>query len=665
MEGVRPYGSTSNYLIGRDRSRWRSGIEHFRGVRYRDVYPGIDMLYRGQGRQIEYDFYVAPGADPSRIRMKFQGADKLKIDNDGSLIVTAGGETLRQPVPFAFQDDADREGTRVPVSYRLLAKNEVGFEVGEYDHAEILVIDPVLIATHFGGSSVDVATNVAVDTRGDVWVVGYTLSPDLPVPGDPYRPSPAANLDLFIARFSQTLAGTASLVSATYFGGGGEDRPQAIALDPFGFLLITGTTGSIDIPLAGVPAQLELKGDSDAFLLRWQLTGQGIDALWYATYLGGSNREVGTAVTADAAGRVYMVGYSIFGEEFPLAGGSLQSVNRGGYEAFLAQIDTGLGSGTLRYSTYLGGDSTDVATGVAVDRAGLVYVSRYTMSENFPSTGGAQQPGTAGRGDSFLAQIDLSRPGLDALTYATYLGGSDADLAMAMTMDTQQRLYITGYTLSPDFPVTANGWQRQLAGNSDVFLARFDFAGRPPSQALDYATYLGGGSTDVGYSLAVNAAGSVALTGYTHSADFPRIGGALQPAIGGGSDAFLVLLDPATGPVYSSYIGGPSTEVGNRIAFGPGGNVYLAGSTTSRSVSVGSGVYQPQSAGLTDAFVGRFNLCTDEASCRAQGLLEACQDEGPLFAVNSANAANSAGCTADGHGGFVCSRAVCTPPPVE
>jgi hypothetical protein len=203
-----------------------------------------------------------------------------------------------------------------------------------------------------------------------------------------------------------------------------------------------------------------------------------------------------------------------------------------------------------------------------------------------------------------------------------------------------------------------------LAGDADAFLVRFDFS-RPPSQSMDYASYLGGRSTDVGYSLAVNASGSVALTGYTHSPDFPVFGGALQSAIGGGSDGFLVLFDPATGPLYSSYIGGPSTEVGNRIAFGPNGNIYLTGSTTSRSVSVGDGVYQPSSAGLTDAFVGRFNLCTDEAACRAQGLLDACKDDGPLFAVNSANAASSAGCVADGNGGFVCSRAVCSQPAVK
>jgi hypothetical protein len=656
--GVKPYRSTTNYIRGNDRSRWRSNVPHFSGVKYREVYPGIDLLYRGQGRQVEYDFYVAPGADPGRIRLQFSGADKLWLDRDGALHVRAGGEEFLQPVPFAFQDDSKRDATRVQAAYRIVGKREVSFELGSYDRSQTLVIDPVLIATYFGGQSIDVATNVVMDGSGALWVSGYSNSAQLPVTGIPYSEERQGNTDLFIAKFNTTLTGGSSLEYATYYGGDGEDRPAAMTLDPQGFLLIAGYTTSTNFPLAG-SNQATLGGDRDAFLIRFSTTSRGTDALWYATYFGGDRRDVAMAVAGGPNGRAYIAGYTNQIENFPLAGGPAQASNRGGNDAFLVEIETLAPSNARTYATFFGGGSTDAATGLAIDSAGRIWMSGYTMSDDFPATTGAYRGTAAGRGDMFLARFDRSRGGLDAIDYVTYVGGSDTDIAYGLVIDNAGRLHLTGYSFSNDFPTTETAHRRQRAGDTDAVYLRFDPAASDP---LSYSTYLGGNDTDVGYGLALDPSGRVAISGYTHSADFPIAGGALQPVFGGAADAFVTVLDPAapaeTSLVYASFVGGNTIESANSVAMDGSGNIYLSGSTTSRMLSTSPAVFQPDIAGLTDAFVVRLNLCADEAACREQGLLTvgACS-ETKDFSARFAD--RDSACIAGEGGTFICSRTLC------
>lgn len=659
LEGIQQLPSRSNYLLGQDRSKWRENVHNFGGVRYRGVYPGIDLVYRGSGRQVEYDFFIAPGADPRRIRLKFDGADRLSLDKDGALVVRARGEELRQPVPFAFQDKQGATRARVEVGYRLLGRNEVGFTVGDYDRAETLVIDPVLVATYFGGSSFDVATNVGVDSTGAVWVVGHTSSPSIPISGG-YREGPAGNIDLFVAKFNRSLTGAASLEFATYMGGDGEDKPSAISIEG-AFIFITGSTTSSNFPIVPFASQRSISGDRDAFLLRLGLQNRGLDILWYGSYFGGPQREYGTAVSAESDGRVFMAGYTTTNENFPLTGTPMQGANRGGYEAFITHYDTNNQSGPLLYSSFLGGSSTDVPTGLAADRAGAVYMTGYTMSDNFPVTEGAYKTQYGGRGDLFIAKIDRNRSGLDALAYATYIGGSDTDLAYSLARDQRGRLYLTGYTISPDFPASETALQRTNAGLADAFLIRVD-PSLPAAQSLTYATYFGGTGDDLGYGIAVDSAGRVALTGYTFSTDLPVRGGALQGANAGASDAFLALVDLSSAPgtlSYASYVGGASVDIGNKVAMDDAGNAYLVGSTTSRAIASSDGVFQPDLSGLTDGFLVRFNLCPDAAACAAEGLTvrNACVGQPSLPSLREV--AEAGGCTTDGRGGILCTHTAC------
>ena len=673
---VEPLGKLaggSTYMLGRDRKAWRDNVASYQSVAYRGVYPGIDLLYKGTGRKLEYDFIVAAGSDPRTIDFEFAGATSLLIDSDGALVVATPEGEVRQPLPFAYQDSPGGVRTQVEAHYRLLGPDRVGFALGNYDAARELVIDPVLVATYFGGDAVDVATAVAVDAQNQVWVTGYTSSTTLPLAGTPYTGARVGTTDVFVAKFNPNVSGQDSLVWSTYFGGDLEDRAAAIVLSTDGFLYLTGSTMSSNFPLAGTPAQGSLQGDTDAFLVRLSRTQQGTDSLWYSTFFGGNQRDYGTAVAVDAQNRPYIAGYGTSGEGFTYAGGSFQPANRGGYDAFFARFQPD-STTPLSYSTFLGGTSTDVATGIMVDAQGIVHLTGYTMSNDFPATSGAYRTEYAGRGDVFYARADLSRPGLDGLRYATYIGGADSDLAYAAVADPAGNIYLTGYTFSSDFPLAGAAIQTAKSGSADSFLMRINPGAAQASQLISYSTYLGGSGTDLAYGLALSAGSRLSVTGYTDSANFPTRGGALQARTGGAIDAFLTILDlsnaAAPALLYSSYVGGDAPDVGYHVAADTRGNIYMVGSTTSARLAT-SGTFQPDLSRFTDSFLVRFNLCENREACEAQGLVvpasagegkpavaalaaEACQEAGgPSLSLTGANCTEAAG-------GRLCSRKVCS-----
>ncbi|MCC6539646.1 MAG: SBBP repeat-containing protein [Bryobacterales bacterium] len=674
---IEPLGKLAGgatYMLGRNRQAWRGNVASYRSVAYRGVYPGIDLLYKGTGRQLEYDFIVAAGADPGTIDFEFAGATSLTVDATGALVVATPEGEIRQPLPFAYQDAPGGVRTQVDARYRLLGAGRVGFAVGGYDAGRELVIDPVLVATYFGGDAMDIATAVAVDSQNQVWVAGYTSSTTLPMAGNPYYGERVGNSDVFVAKFNPNVSGQDSLVWSTYFGGDLEDKATAIVLSSDGFLYLTGSTMSSNFPLAGTPAQSALQGDTDAFLVRLSRTQQGIDALWYSTFFGGNLRDYGTAVTLDAQNQPYIAGYGTSGEGFTYAGGSFQPANRGGYDAFFARFQPD-STTPLSYSTFIGGTSTDVATGIAVDAQGLVHLTGYTMSNDFPATSGAYRTDYAGRGDIFYARADLTRSGLDGLLYATYIGGADADLAYAATADTAGNLYLTGYTFSSDFPLAGASLQATKAGSADSFVMKLNTAATQADQLIAYSTYLGGSGTDLAYGIALGAGNRLSITGYTDSSNFPTRGGPLQERTGGSIDAFLAMVDfsnaAAPSLLYSSYVGGDSPDIGYHVAPDSRGNLYMVGSTTSRRLGT-DGVFQPDLSRYTDSFLVRFNLCENREACEAQGLLtpasaggskegvsplaaEACQEAGgPSLSLSGAVCAEAAA------GGVLCTRKVCS-----
>jgi len=585
VSGLDELPGKANYLIGKP-AKWRTNVPTYAKVHYREVYPGIDLVYYGNQRQLEYDFVVSPGANPERIVLGFQGAERLEINAEGELVLHATGEVIRQRAPVIYQV-IDGVRTNIEGRYVLKDAHRVGFQVAAYDPSRPLVIDPTLVyATYLGGSGWDYGVGIAVDAAGSAYVTGSTSSTDFPT-ANPLQAAKAGFQNAFVTKLNPT---GSALVYSTYLGGSGADVGVGIAVDAAGAAYVTGQTSSTDFPTVN-PLQAAYGGGSDAFVSKLDAAGS---ALLYSTYLGGSGSDSGYGIAVDTLGNAYVTGETR-STDLPTTPGAIQTTYGGSCvncvgDAFVTKLDA-TGS-ALVYSTYLGGSSGDEGFGIAVDAAGSAYVTGGTGSADFPTTAGAFQT-TYGGGDAFVTKLNATGT---ALVYSTYLGGSRGDGGFGIAVDAAGSAYVTGATTSIDFP-TANPLQAAyggggIYGGADAFVTKLNATGT----ALVYSTYLGGSGNDYGSGIAVDAAGSAYVTGATNSTDFPTANPS-QAAYGGGvpegggnygSDAFVSKLD-ATGSalLYSTYLGGSDNEYGRGIAVDTAGAAYVTGFTKSTDFTAG------------------------------------------------------------------------------
>ncbi|MFN0166926.1 MAG: SBBP repeat-containing protein [Bryobacteraceae bacterium] len=612
VEGQEALSSRAAYFSGNRPSEWNHHVRQYGSVRYHEVYPGIDLVYRGRGKQLEYDFIVGPGADPKKIRMEFNGAEHMALEQNGTLVLELGGVEFRQPKPFVYQRDDANAPVPVEGAYRVMGRNQVSFQLGSYDRSKELIIDPVVVrSTYVGGSNFDIARAAAIDSEGKLWVTGTTTSPDFPVIGFPHRETRVGRIDVFVARFNPALSGAAALEYSTYIGGDGDDRPEAIIVASPKVALIIGSTTSTNYPVRN-GYQVTLSGTRDMFLSQVNLAEQGDASLGFSTLFGGKGDDYGTALAIGPDNHIFAVGYTTSGD-LPQLGGPVQGANRGGWEGFLVRFDPNrVDSATGIYSTYFGGPGADFALGVAVESQDRVWFAGYTFSPEYPISDDPYQPFNAGRGDLFLTRLDLSRSGLAQIDYSTYLGGTDYDKLTVMRRDSSGKIYLSGYTYSTDFPLTGNAYQRTIAGNADVFLVVFDPA-KPKDQQLVYSTFLGGGDDDVPYGLALDSAGRVIVSGYTFSADFPILNEPAQAASAGYADGFVAWFDPnaagSAGLRCSTYLGASGNEIAYGVVSDGALNTYVAGSTNANDFRASEGAFQTAYAGLTEAFLVRLSPC--------------------------------------------------------
>ncbi len=640
VSGVEELPGKSNYFIGNDPKKWRTNVPNYAQVAYKNVYPGVDLIYYGNQLQLEYDFVVAPGADPNAIKLSFQGARRIRMDEgSGDLVLDVGEGEIRLRRPAIYQTDFDVrrsitrnalpspnpkpltfvEGHYVLRDSKLETRNsksekpqskirnpkskiEVGFELAAYDRARPLIIDPALVySTYLGGTQYEIGFSIAVDSAGSAYITGITDSADFPT-SDPWQAANGGGADAFVTKLDPT---GSALVYSTYLGGSADDVGYSIAVDGLGNAYLTGYTCSNDFPTAN-PLQPDFAGGpchilgGDAFVAKLNPTG----SLLYSTYFGGSDDDSGIGIAVDASGSAYVTGVTL-STDMPTAN-AFQLAYGGGKiygDAFVAKL-TPTGS-ALVYSTYLGGSRDERGIRIAVDAFGSAYVIGSTLSTDFP-TRNALQPVYGGGtlvGDAFVTK--LSPTGTE-LVYSTYLGGSDEDEGLGIAVDSAGNAYLTGDTHSSDFP-TASPFQADNAGGDDAFIAKL----APSGESLIYSTYLGGSNDDHGIGIAVDTAGSVYLTGWTQSSDFPTAN-PWQPNYGGGScgsaylcrDAFVARFDQAgSALLYSSYLGGSADDVGVAIAIDAPGNAYVTGLTTSTDFPTVN-PFQPENGGGDgDAFV--------------------------------------------------------------
>jgi Big-like domain-containing protein/beta-propeller repeat-containing protein/carboxypeptidase family protein/IPT/TIG domain-containing protein len=589
----------SNYFLGSDPGKWRTNVPNYGKVKYEEVYPGVDLVYYGNQRQLEYDFVVSPGTDPGQIKLQFEGARRSSIDSKGDLVLVTKSGVIRQHRPSVYQEVSGVK-KEVTSKYHLVGVNQVGIKLGSYDRNRTLFIDPILsYSTYFGGTSSDTGLSIAVDTEHNIYVAGNTFSTDL-LMVNAFQPTNNGGdgiggyWEVFVTKFNPN--GT-EVVFSTYLGGTKTDVPYGVAVDPSGNVYVAGQTWSSNFPLANAYDQTfgGASGSTDAFVTKLSPTGS---SLIYSTYLGGSgndsNEEGARAIAVDNAGNAYVVGRT-WSSVFPVMN-AYQSLYAGDSDAFVSKFDA---AGALTYSTFLGGSGTDVAEGIAVDSTGNFYVAGQGNSTNFPTVNAFDS--TPGNWDGFVCKFN---PTGSTLIYSSYFGGNGSDAAKDIAIDDSGHAYLTGYTQSSpaSFPLV-NAYQQTFGGGPvnfvyDAFVAKV----HPSGGSLVYSTYLGGTHYDQGYAIAVDSSGNAYVVGETLSNDFP-VANAFQSTRAGSWEGFISKISPTGSTLpFSSYIGGSSAEQMNDLTVDSNDDLYVTGESASTNFPLVA-PFQGTLSGASDAVI--------------------------------------------------------------
>ena len=644
LDGEQELQGKVNYLIGNDRTKWRTGIPTFRKVHYDDVWPGVDMVWYGTQTELEYDFVVKPGSDVSQLRIGFEGAEKMRLDDQGNLMITSNGEEVKHSAPVVYQE---QEKGRVSIAGKYVIKeaNEIGFEVGNYDHSKPLVIDPVLIySSYIGGSSNDEGFTVAANASGEAYVAGETSSDAATFPlKNEFQSSQPATV-AFITRMN---ANGSDILYSTLLGDatgfctldvcGTEIRGIVVGTD--GKISITGATvndnNESDFPVTDNALQkngfcigvcgLEPDRRVDSFVTMLSADGQ---SLVYSTFFGGSASasgfggrafDAGNAIAIDSSNRIYITGQTA-SNNLPTKHAFQWSRHSEyqGTDAFVAVFNPNATSGnaSLLYSSYYGGDGDEIGKGIAVDNDRNAYIVGSTASTDLETKSAASSPLQSffqgGGTDGFVAKVDTESDGDASLTYSTYFGGSINDRVESVAVDPLQRAYITGASNSSASSFPLRNAFDSTQQNGEAFVAKLNADGT----ALFYCSFLGGnnGNTSAdgeeGLGITIDFGGNVYVTGRTTSgATFPQV----NPLTSGLSGtAFLTKIEATisnnTVPkiLYSTTFGGPSAK-GEAIALDSRGNVYLAGSTANGLTTTVGAFDTTFNGGAHDAFVAKFN----------------------------------------------------------
>jgi hypothetical protein len=616
----RPTGG-ADYLVG-ERSRWRTGLATYPELVYRELWPGVDMAFTGSGGRLKYEFRLAPGADPSSIRLAYQGTQSLSVGSAGALQVHTGQGVLKDKAPVSYQTV---DGRRVPVesSFALGQGHTYGFTLGAYDHSTPLVIDPALqYSTFLGGSGNDSGFRIEVRGR-DAYVTGGTGSVDFPVTPDAYDTSfnggafPTVS-DAFVSRIDTRKSGSASLEYSTFLGGSGNDFGVGIDVRRQK-AYVTGQTDSANFPVTPDAYQSNNAGGQDAFVVRLDTTRPGAAGLEYSTLLGGSSNDRGfeIEISRDDATITGIVA----SPDFPVTANAYDQSFNGLLDVLVARLDTGkAGAAGLEYSTYLGGSGQDGGRGLAV-KVNDVYLTGPVGSEDFPVTANAyDQDFNGGATDAFVTRLDTRR-GAAGLEFSTYFGSSGDDEGFSMAAKGHDA-FLSGVAGAPNFPISPNAFDSSFAGGApcapppspfatcDAFVSRLDTR-RGGAAGLEYSTFLGGDAGEIARDIALRG-NDAFVTGVTASANFPTAN-AYDASFNGVQDAFVTQLDTISGGAasleYSTFLGGSQADEGFGIGLNSS-DAFIAGPTGSPDFPTTPNAYDQTFGGgggfvPTDAFVSR------------------------------------------------------------
>ena len=645
VNGMGRLPARTNYFLGNDPKKWHTDVPSYGRVKYEGVYPGIDVVFYGNQGKLEYDFLVAPGADPEAIQLKIAGARKMRLNSRGSVVLSVAASEVELQKPRIYQM-IDGKRRLIEGRYVVAADHRVRFSVAHYDRSKPLVLDPVLnYSTYLGGSGEDTGHAIAVDGAGNAFVAGQTLSADFP--GAANNCAGAS----FVAELDPT--GT-NLLYATYLAGsttGSGENAFGIAVDPSGKVYVTGVTFATDFPTTSANAlnagPLASNDNGTAYLTKLDPTVSGPSGLIYSTYIGGTGGDHANSVAVDAVGNAYVVGLTD-SPDFPTNNPFQSALSNTSGNAFLTRIDTTqLQDASLIYSTYLGGNGAnagvvlgygDEGFGVAADSSGNAYVVGTTTSTDSTFTTSATAYQSAPPANTavsvFVSRIDTTQVGPASLIYSTYLAGSIADLGFAIALGPNNVAYVTGTTSSTDYPfpgATTGAFDTTGSGSGKAFITLVDTT-QSGLSSVPYSTYLGGTGGpyggDSGYAIKVDASGNAYVAGTTFSTDFAGAGtlktlGAFRPTLlNPNGEAFIAKLHPAGSGqgdlLYATYFGGSTgmtqdSIYGIAIDSASPPNAYITGETSATDLPVSASAFQTTlnetgGSGIVDAYVAKLTL---------------------------------------------------------
>ncbi len=592
-ELLEPIPGVSNYLRGKDAAKWRTDVPHFGRARFYNVYPGIDLLFYSNEGRLEYDLIVAPGADPSAVRIHWDSVDSTKLEASGDLVVSTSAGDLRHKRPTVYQE-IDGKRREVAAAYSARGGNRYGFQLGRWDRSAPLVIDPLLLySTYLGGSQADEVLGVAIDPGGNTYFTGYTASTEFPLAGA-IRTTVQGISEAFITKLS--FDGNFVLYS-TFIGGEQEDKSQAIAVDLNGVAYITGVTTSFGFPATNGALQQNFSGaPNDAFMLKLNAAGNQI---LYATYLGtGDTEDRGNGIAVDVSGNWVVVG-DTRSTGLPTTPGAIKRTNNGSTDGFVIKFNA---NSDVVFLTYLGGTSDEGLNGVALDYGSEIYVVGATLSNDFPTTPGAYDTSANGGADAFVAKISQNGK---KLQWSTYFGSDGFDIGLGIALEPGGRVLVTGRAGSSTnpFPTTGQAYRTTTGGIEDGFVARFNTTGTK----LLMSTLIGTSAQDWAADVKPAPGGFVVVSGQTKSNNFPSTTDAFQFGVNFNGDVFIQVLAPLGNAfTFSSILGGTNEDVPREMAMDAFGSYYVVGQTY-------SGNYPTQNAldttfgGNFDGFITKFN----------------------------------------------------------
>lgn len=627
--------STVSYFQGNDPTRWKSNISTYDIVDMGEVYTGIGLSLKAYGNNVEKLFTVKPGANHEAIKVRLEGAKGLKVNEAGELVAETELGPVKFTKPVAYQMI---EGMRVEVAcnYTIAdcgmqnAKRKTnpksairnpksktpspdtrhlssmyGFKVAQYDKTKDLIIDPLLASTYLGGAYEDYGKSVVVDAGGNVYVAGETLSSDFPKTSGAHDTLHNGSTDVFVSKFN---SGLTNLLASTFLGGAlNHDRCYSIAVDAGGNIFVAGATYSTDFPTTRGVYDPAGNGRWDVFVSKFN---SGLTKLLASTVLGKNSDDFGYSIALDAGGNIYVAG-ATYSTNFPTTADAYDTSYNGGYhDAFVSKFNNNLT--TLLASTFLGGGSADYGMSITIDGSGNALVTGNTQSKDFPTTPGVYNTAyNGGSDDVFLSKFNS---GLTGLLASTFLGGYSHDYGKSIAVDHGGNVYVTGETVSPNFPTTADAYDTSYhRGSKDAYVSKFDSG----LKGLSASTLLGGHAHDYGKSIAIDAEGNVFVSGTTNSTDFPTTPGVYDTSANGSSDIFVSKFNGMlTNLLTSTYHGGSRSDIVNSMAFDREGNVYVTGETLSPDFPIISGAYDTSYYRCEDVFVSIFNasLSADKAN---------------------------------------------------